>query len=96
MRRTDTFGAGSGSDDFGDDDPTVVEDKHPTGPHDLSGFARISAARERDDIVRVAYSEGQEDAIRALYAVMRRAGRPLSRAEMDNLVLAVRQLLTQL
>lgn len=92
MRRTDTFGDGSGS-DFDDDDPTVVESKTPTGKHDLSGFARISAMRDREDVVRVAYAEGQEDAIRALYAVCR--AHALSREHMDHIVLDVRQRLTR-
>jgi hypothetical protein len=79
------------------DDPTVVEDRADTGPHDLTGLARVSAARDRDDIVRTAYTEGQEDAIRALYAVMRtKRFPPMTRDEMDTVVLAVRARLTRL
>lgn len=78
------------------DDPTPVESTQDTPTRDLSGVARISAARSRDDVVRLAYGEGQEDAVRALYAVMRAAARPLTRAEMDHIVLAVRQRFTRL
>ena len=86
-RQTVTSGAGSGSDDW--DEPTHPEGRTPTGKHDLSALARVSAVRDRDEMVRTVYGEGIEEAVRALYVVMRRRG--LTTAEMDAIVLAVRR-----
>jgi len=95
MRPTDISGSGSGRDEW--DEPTRNDSTHDTAPHDLIGLARISAVREPGDVLRLAYGEGQEDAIRALYAVLRTARRPpLTTGEQDAIVLAVRQRLTRL
>lgn len=93
-----TFVDGSGSEPYGGpEETTVPESRTPTGKHDLSALARVSAMRDREDAIRTAYTEGQEDAIRALYAVMRHYRRvAMTQGEMDNLVLAVRLRFTQL
>jgi hypothetical protein len=78
-----------------DDNPTPNDSKHDTAPHDLSGVARaLAAAGDGDSITRTAYAEGQEDVIRALYAVMK--AHRLSMAEMDNIVLLWRREITGL
>jgi len=99
MRPTGTFGAGSASDEpfGGPEETTVPEARTPTGKHDLSALARVSAVHDREDAIRTAYAEGQEDAIRALYATMRHYRRgAMTQGEMDNLVLAVRLRFTRL
>jgi len=78
------------------EEPTRNDSTHDTAPHDLIGLARISSVREPGDVLRLAYGEGQEDAIRALYGVLRAARRPLTTGEQDAIVLAVRQRLTRL
>lgn len=76
------------SDEWGND-PTVNESQHDTAPHDLSGLARaLASPADHEGVLRAAFGEGVEEAVRALYVVMRRKG--LTRAEMDAIVLAVR------
>lgn len=68
-----------------DDEPTVNESKHDTAPHDLTGLARASVGDPG-----LVFGEGIEEAIRALYVVMRKRGRGMPRIEMDAIVAAVR------
>ena len=81
-----------------DDDPTPSDSTHDTAPHDLSGVARaLATGATRGDhemVLRMAFDEGAEEAIRALYVVMRR--KRLTTAEMDAIVLAVRREIVRL
>lgn len=95
-----TSGAGSGDDAAGGwaDEPTRNDSKHDTTPHDLSGVARAlatgAACGDHETVLRMAFDEGAEEAIRALYVVMRR--KQLTQAEMDNIVLLVRREIVRL
>jgi hypothetical protein len=84
------------SDDWADAPLTSPDrDRHDTPPHDLTALARATASPEaHEDALRLAYSEGQEDVVRALYAVCRAHG--LTREHMDHIVLDVRLRLTRL
>lgn len=92
MPRTITSAGGSGSDEWAE--PTRPDGQHDTAPHDLSGVARAlatgSPSGDHETVLRMAFDEGAEEAIRALYVVMRRRGRGMARDEMDAIVLAMR------
>jgi hypothetical protein len=94
-----TSGRGSESDEWADD-PTPSDSAHDTAPHDLSGVARAlatgAAHGDHEMVLRMAFDEGTEEAIRALYVVMRRRGRGMAQAEMDAIVLAVRREIVRL
>lgn len=92
-----TSGRGSEPDEWADD-PTPSDSAHDTAPHDLSGVARALATGavrgDHDVVLRMAFDEGAEEAIRALYVVMRR--KRLTRPEMDAIVLAMRREIVRL
>jgi hypothetical protein len=79
------------------DETTVPDDQRhrlDTPRQDLTALARTTAPDAAEDVLRMAYAEGQEDAVRALYAVCR--AHRLTRDHADHIVLDVRQRLTKL
>jgi hypothetical protein len=75
------------------DETTVPDDQRhrlDTPRQDLTALARATAPAAAEDVMRLAYDEGIEEAVRALYVVMRKRGRGMPQAEMDAIVLAVR------
>lgn len=86
--------------DAWEDAPTVSDEARArldTPTRDLSSLARVSAPAGRDDAIALAHNEGIEEAIRALYAVMRQS--PMTAAEahaLDALVMAMRREIVRL
>jgi hypothetical protein len=95
---TCVVGSASNAVDEWVDNPTVNDSKHDTAPHDLSGVARALATGaptgDHETVLRMAFDEGTEETIRALYVVMRR--KRLTQPEMDNIVLLLRQEIVRL
>lgn len=89
-RSQDTSGSDEPYDDWAVAPKTHNDSKQDTAPHDLSGAARVSAPAADPPLV---FREGQEDIIRAVYVVF---GPHMSRGEIDNIVLALRQVSTRL
>jgi hypothetical protein len=94
-----TSGRGSASDppDAWPDETTVRDDQRhrlDTPRQDLTALARATAPAAAEDVMRMAFDEGIEEAVRAFYVVMRHKG--LTRLEMDNIVLLWRREITGL
>jgi len=68
-----------------------------TAPHSILTFAAALEAAaqqdDREDAVKMIYGEGQESVFRAIYRFF--PGKRLSRVEIDNIVLALREELTR-